>query len=99
MPNLVIGRYMAAMATIENNTNLPKTWISGGRNPKTKKLLDSIEFLDEENDRWNISNIRLPKPDAGHSIYVVTETCKEVKVKKIGIIYKKTVRFINKETH
>lgn len=57
---------MAAAAKLLHRNK--QIWITGGRNQRTKKLLDSIEILNANEEKWVKSKIKLPKPDAGHDL-------------------------------
>ena len=61
-------RFMAAGLPSPGNIN-KSLLISGGRNPETKQLLDSIEvFYLESSTTWTKTNLTLPRPDAGHDM-------------------------------
>lgn len=64
-----------------------KKLITGGRNPKTKKLLDTTEILlNRKTCQWNTTAIRLPKPDAGHAVHAYHFFCFERYIKVVRLI-------------
>lgn len=63
-------RFKSAADVTPNGT----FWISGGRDQVSKRLLDTVEYLQPNATVWKAAPFRLPKPDAGHEFKAVNDS-------------------------
>ena len=68
------SRFLSAADVTPNGNEF---WVTGGRNQRTRQVLDTIEVMKVIKMKfwvWTVSDIKLPHADVGHDFKVINES-------------------------